>query len=329
MFALSQAKQTKEQLILIVIYLGVLFLAIITPVFAVLAVMALPILFTVIFSRQEIKISIFIILIGITFSLLFDTVISLPVILCLITVGGFIGHAIRTKHTAYETWVKATMGYTVGFVLVMLYDYVVFEANIFDVMDSSFKWFLNEVDIGYTQMGFDAVWEKQGLNYDQFINQAGEMLQALKDLVPALLIIISMALGICTQWLSYKIINQMEAEKRLFPKFKSFALPKYVLWIYLFVLLAQILGVSADSVLNLVVVNIYTIIIVLVVIQGLSFIVFFVAFKKFHPVFQVLIITFFVLSLLLTGIFVLLLGIIDLGFSLKKRMAMNEYKDKK
>lgn len=326
---LNQKKQMKEQSILIIIYLSLLLLSVVSGFFAFIAICAFPILFTLLLARHDVRLAILFMLIGVSTSFVFETAISLPVLLLTVIAGAYIGHAIRTKHTAYETWAKGTIGFVIGFVVLIGYHYVFLSANVFDGIDGFFTWWLGEFEIAYTQLGFDAIWEKQGLDYDQFIIQAGEMQVLLKTLLPTIIIVSSLVLGFVTQWLSYKIINQLQAGKLLFPTFRSLSFPKYMLWFYLFVLLAQIMGVSEDSTLYLAVVNAYMVIVALLIIQGFSFIVFFTRHKRFHPALQVLIVIFFIISLPLTGIFALLLGIIDIGFSLKKRLVMNKYNKEK
>src|SRR5699024_3765617 len=91
------------------------------------------------------------------------------------------------------------------------------------------------------------------------------------QLTPVILVVISMTLSIISQWLSYKWMNKRNKVDLYFPPFRSFQLPKIMLWIYFIALLATFF-VAADlsTTPSVVINNIFHLFGVLMALQGVS-----------------------------------------------------------
>src|SRR5699024_11940475 len=101
-----------------------------------------------------------------------------------------------------------------------------------------------------------------------------EQMHFFKDLIPASIAVISILMAFVSQWLSYKIINRIEQQHLYFPKFKSFNLPRSVVWVYLVFLLLSFFIQDDGGSLYIVVMYVVLLFIFLLFIYGLLFIFF-------------------------------------------------------
>lgn len=142
-----------------------------------------------------------------------------------------------------------------------------------------------------------------------------------KDLIPASMAIASILMAFLAQWLSYKVMNRIERQRLHFPAFKSFNLPVSLVWVYFIALLISFLIQEDQGTVYLVIMNVVLLSMILLAIQGFSFIFFYADYKKLSKAIPI---TLVVVTLLIPGILLLLVrivGIIDLGYGLKQRVA--------
>src|SRR5699024_3095428 len=109
-------------------------------------------------------------------------------------------------------------------------------------------------------------------------------------------------------------------KKLFFPKFTTFNFPISLIWIYLITIVLSFINLDPDSTLYLAYVNAEVICIAFLVIQGFSFIFFYFEHKKMNR-FLPIIITIISFIIPLFMYIIRIIGIIDLGFSLKKQMS--------
>lgn len=324
---MKEEKRTKELAFIIITYLVLLFLAVLSASVIPIVIFILPIVFTLLIARHDYKLSVLMALVGITYTLLFESIISVEIMIASIIAGGFIGYAIRRKLTPYETWARGTVGFSLAFLFLMFYDYLFYGRNWFDLIDTLQALWLAEfmqvegIIFNLTEGGGFSSNEE----FVQAITDQVKLLAGLiKESLPAIIIMLSMLLGFLTQWFSYKIINRFQIEKYLFPRFRSLHFPRAIIWLYLPIMIALLAGISPESSFYLIVVNASTIIGLFILIQGYSFIFFYANHRKVNIIVPILIVLFsFAIPIVL--LFVRLIGIIDLGFLVKRRIAMGGF----
>ncbi len=240
--------------------------------------------------------------------------VSIPITFLALISGIMIGFSIQKKQHPYETWLKGTAGYLFGLVGAYAFIEIVLQYSIAD----SYKEMMNE-SLNRTRELFETVGMIQ-LSIEDFELIREQMLGVLQ-LIPFILVVISMVLALITQWLTYKWLNRTAEKKYVFPAFRNFQLPKLILWIYFITLMLSLMGGNNDATLFYdIIMNVSNLAGTLLILQGLSFI-FYYSYVKVKstalPIVSILVLVFFPF---IGFYFVRILGIIDLGFDLKKRI---------
>lgn len=224
------------------------------------------------------------------------------------------------QHSPYETYVKLTgiimLVFGVFFVLLDVQAGV----NLFDAIDNIIATYIDLIKNVSSQPGI----AEMNLVSEEQISQLEAMMYSIKDYVPVIITVFSMIAAFILQWIAYKVNNMFGQQKKAFPPFRNLNFPKGLLWIYLLMIIVIFINLDGGSVLFLAVINIYALLSFFMVIQGFSFIFHFAYVRKIHVVVPILLLIVFLFINVLM-VFVQILGIIDVGFSLKKRIT-DKYK---
>lgn len=117
---MSQSKKITDGALLMAIYIVLLMMSVFIPAFILIGLFILPIPFIIYASRYNWKPTLLIIVLALVLSLMFATIVSLPLTL-LSSLGGLaIGTAIYNKESSHQTWAKGTLGFIIGLLLVFV-----------------------------------------------------------------------------------------------------------------------------------------------------------------------------------------------------------------
>lgn len=311
---MGKSNKITEAALLISAYIILLLITAFIPLIGTFTFFALPIPFILYTAKHNWQPAIMMFIAAVLLSLIFATLFSLPVTLLMAIGGIMIGTAIHEKRTAYETWARGTVGFVVGMIILFLIVQFLLQVNIFDEIDALIAESMNMMQTMTGQLGIEGDVEEQ-------VALLEEQMHLFKDLVPASMAIISIIMAFIAQWLSYKVLNRLEKRALYFPRFTSFNLPVSIVWLYFAALLLSFFITDDQGTIYLVVMNVVLLGMVLLAIQGFSFIFFYAEHKKVSKAIPIIIV---VLTFLLPAIFLLvvrIIGIIDLGYGLKKRIA--------
>ncbi|MCK0469805.1 YybS family protein [Halalkalibacter sp. APA_J-10(15)] len=147
-----------------------------------------------------------------------------------------------------------------------------------------------------------------------------EALDTLLYLAPVAIVFSGILLAIITVLLSYFVLKRLGHDVKKLPPFRHWAFPKSFLWYYLVVLIVALIGVEEGTVMFTVVQNLMMLLGFVLTIQGFAFIFFYCHHKKVSIALPIIIV---VASFILLPIIeiIRIVGIIDLGFDLRKRIA--------
>lgn len=317
---MEQSKKITEGALLIGIYVVLLFIVMFVPIIGFFGIFALPIPFIIYTSRHDYVPAILMLIVAIFLSLIFATIVSLPLTL-LAGIGGiFVGASIYKKLSPYETLARGSLGFIIGFVLIILLLQFVLNINIYQEIDLFIQESLNMSKLMMEQMGF------VDENANQQLKLIEDQMNSFKDLLPSSIAIVSMFFAFISQWLSYKILNRIDQKKLAFPPFKNLNFPIAILWFYFFAVIFSLIELDPSSGMYLVIANVLALITVFITIQGYSFIFYYADYKKLHKAVPISIL---IISLIIPFLFMFIIriiGIIDLGFSLKQRLASSSKK---
>lgn len=237
-------------------------------------------------------------------------VMSLPIALVATLAGVFIGESLRSKRHPYEVWGRGTIGYAIGFLILLLIIQLLSDQSLITEYQLIIKESLDSAQLFLEQAGIE-------LSADDLRAIETDMLLMI-ELVPAILIVISMLYSFITQWFTHKVLNRLDKSQLAFPKFRLFQLPKAVLWIYFFVVIFSWFKFDGFPMLALVLFNTGLVLGVLFSLQGLSLIIYYFEKRKQSKVVLTMLIIFILLFLPVGMYLTRILGIIDIGFRLRK-----------
>lgn len=315
---MNQSKKLTDGAVLIAIFIALLLISLFIPVISFFALFFLPVPIIIYASRYDWKPSLLVFLAAILLSSLLPLFFSLPITVFAGLGGIMIGSAIHKKLSAYETWARGTVGFLVGLLFLFVFSQFVFQINWVNEIEQMMTESMQMSQEFMKQLGFAGQSEAA-------IDLLKERMGMLTTLLPAGLAVIAILFAFISQWISYKMINRLENKKLGFPSFRNLRMPVTLIWIYFISLIVTFFGLDPSGTLYLAVNNVVMLTGLLMTLQGFSFI-FYYAYQKNKS--KALPIVSVVLSLLLPFIMlylVRLLGIIDIGFSLRDRIS----KDKK
>ncbi|MFD1019431.1 YybS family protein [Thalassobacillus hwangdonensis] len=312
---MKDSRQITQGALMIGIYLIVLLMNIFIPYIGIVLFFALPLPFIVYSYRHGLKPGLIMLVAATILGSLFGTVFSLPLTL-MVGIGGLcIGTALHRKRSPYETWAIGSVGFIIGLVLVFLLTQVLFGVNWIEevktMMDESFMITENIMQ----QMPGDT--EEVG----QQIDAMKEQINRFPIYLPSIFALMGIFFALISQWVGYKAINRLENKRLGFTKFRNFQLPVSLLWYYFIAMLLEMAtNNQQDGTLYLAATNVFTLTGVLIALQGIAFLFYYVHAKGKS---KALPITAIVLTVLIPDLglyLVRILGIIDIGFSLRNRL---------
>ncbi len=312
---MQDAQKRKEIIQMGLIFGLLLLITVFIPGSEILALFVLPIPFVFYASRYGYRSTLQLGVIVLILSLVITVFVftgAFPLTLIAVSGGILIGHAIHQERHPYETWALGTIGVTVGLVVSFVMLQLLTEVDLLD----TYKSIVNE-SMATTETVINAT----GLQLsDADLKVIEEQMLQIIVLLPSLLVLMAIGISFMTQWLSYKVLSWRNNKQLAFPAFRTFLLPKVVLWIYFIAILFSWFQIDATGGLADAVLNTTNLISSLLSLQGISFILFYFHQKRLSIAFPILIIISSIIFLPIGIYLTRILGIIDVGFDLRERM---------
>lgn len=311
---MEHSKKITDGALLLGIYAVLLILAMFIPMFLVVAIFLLPIPFIVYASKYSWQPASIMMVAAIILSFMIIPAVSIPLTLLAGFGGIMIGNAISRRATPYETWAQGSFGFVVGIIAIFLFTQFILGINLITELDAIFKDSIQMSTQIANQFGFGTLTEEEILIIE---NSFMRML----DLIPVGVAISAIMIAFLSQWFGYKVLNRFYGKQLQFPPIRNFKLPIAIVWIYFIAILLSLFGQDLNDNLNLVVNNVVTLVGLLMVLQGFSFIFFFAHHKGKSNALPILSVILTILFPFLFLYLVRILGIIDIGFDLRKRLS--------
>lgn len=294
------------------IYLLLVFTTLFIPVISLLSIFLLPIPFILYTNKHGLKSGAVLGLIS--FVLIFlITPLALPITISFVVGGIVIGELYRRKKHAFGVLVGGSLSFIGALILNYIGSIVLLNTNPVEVIQDMFRESLETSEQMLSAIGQQ---DQQALELvNVFIDQ-------LTYTAPSILMILGVAYAFIVQWLGSKIMKYLKHEYSPFPPFREWQFPRAFIWYYLITYIILLVGVEEGTTLFIVISNLTPILEIVMIIQGLSFVFFFFHMKNRTRVIPIVIT---ILSFLLPFLLHLIriLGIIDLGFELRKRIKSN------
>lgn len=311
---MDQSKKISEGAMLAGIYIILMILSLFIPMLLMVAIFVLPVPFIMYVAKHNWQSGLIMFVVTMLISFFIQPAIAIPLTAIAGISGIMVGEAIRGRLSPYETWARGTIGFVIGFVLMLLYSQFVFQVNIiaeFETMMRESVQFSSEI---MEQVGINTGTEENLELIDRSITQ-------MMTLVPVGIAISAMFSAFLSQWISYRIISRIERKHLRFPPFRKLQFPLALIWIYFLGIIITLFMEDPNTNFNMVINNVMTFTGLLLVLQGLSFLFYYAHYKQKSNVLPILVVVLTVIFPVLLLYFVRILGIIDLGFNLRKRLS--------
>lgn len=310
---MKNTKFITEGAALLAIYAMLLLISMYVPILGtVVTFVALPLPFILLTIRYRLS-NAFVIF---TAALFITVIVSQPMNLVKTTMFGLIGivlgYMYKKQKKPVEILMAGTLAYLIGIMLIYVASIKFFNIDLMKQMQNMLNESMAQSEKIVTTAGMPISKEQKEL-FAQFND-------VLQTLFPSLLVMVSVCFSWITVMISGSVLRKLKHDVIPWTKFKDIQLPKSIVWYYvIFILLSTFIKVEPTSYLHMVFSNLYVIFALLLVLQGLTFIAFIAhrkGFTKGVPIIS------FIVCMFIPMLFplVTILGIIDLGISLRSKI---------
>ncbi|MFD1706062.1 YybS family protein [Siminovitchia sediminis] len=310
---MKNTRMLTEGALMLAVFTVLLLLTVYVPM-AMLATQFFLILpFLLYSSKYPIKNSIVLIVGAIFMSMIIGTILSVPIAILYGTTGTMMGYCIRSGKSKVVAYIASSLVFLANVVLFYIVAAQLFSMNFLDELAKIFSASAEQYSGIMRSLG-----QTPDPNMEQ---QLQDMIGMMKTLAPSLLLGGAFVSVILFMVINFPIIKRFGVEVPAFPPFRTITFPKSILWYYLITLIVSLfIQMEEGTFLYMAIVNAAYILQILLFIQGLAFIYYYSHKKSWSKAIPI---TATVMTLLLPLFFSLvrLLGIIDIGFDLRKRLA--------
>ncbi|WP_433773356.1 YybS family protein [Bacillus wiedmannii] len=309
---MKQTKFITEGAALLAVYAILLLISMYVPVLGAVAMFILPLPFIVLTIRYKLPNVLLIFVAALFITVIVSQPISLIKTIMFGLIGVVLGSMYKKGKKPVEILIAGTLAYLIGIMLIYVGSIKFFNIDIMKQMQNMFNESIAQSEKIVSAAGMPISKEQKEL--------LGQLNDVLQTLFPSILVMISVCFSWITVMISGSVLKKLKHDVTPWPKFKDIQLPKSIVWYYvIFILLATFIKVEPTSYLHMVFSNLYVIFALLLVLQGLTFITFLAhrkGFTKGVPIIS------FIVCMFIPMLFplVTILGIIDLGISLRSKI---------
>ncbi|UCZ53233.1 YybS family protein [Bacillus shivajii] len=297
--------------IFLTIFLVLAFLTILVPFIGMFTLFLLPIPFVFFTYKFGLKPAIYLALFSFFISFLLMGPFAIPLTVSFVIGGVVIGEMYRRKKHAFAVLLGGSLSFIGALLVNFVGSILVLDIHPIEELQSLLK---ESVELSEEILGAAVALQDAGA-----VETAYEFIDQLVYITPTLLIILGVGYAFIVQWLASLFLRRKKYEIELFPPLRTWTFPKAFIWYYLITYIFIIIGVEEGTAVYTVIANLTPILEIVMIIQGFAFMFFFFHYKKMHVIIPIVLMIFaFVVPILLH--IVRILGIIDLGFDLRKRL---------
>jgi uncharacterized protein YybS (DUF2232 family) len=308
----KNAHKLTEGAVLLAIFAVLLLITLYVPVLNIVSNLFLVLPFIYFSWKNELKSIVVFLVASLLISLILGTIVALPATLLFGTTGIALGYLAQKKKSRFTMLMVASLVFLVNVLIQYGVVVVLFDFNFVKEADT----ILNESFASSAKILEAAGQPAQDMEIIR--EQLNTMVQMIETLLPTMLVMGSFIIVFVLQLINFPILKRFGLNYPYWKKFRELTFPKSILWYYLITaLLTIIIRPEVGTYLNTALMNLAYILQFLLVIQGLTFIYFYSHLKGWPKVVPILATVLLPILLYIIRI----LGIIDLGFDLRKRAA--------
>lgn len=236
--------------------------------------------------------------------------IAVPLSLVFVVSGVVIGECYRRKKQAFGVLLGGALSFIAAFVLIYVGSIVILDVNPFEGFQEVMKESTEVTDDLILLLGAED---------GAVLDEVEEFIDGLIVIAPTLIIMIGVVFAFIVQMIATILLRRKSHDIERFPPLREWGFPKAFIWYYLITHLLILIGVEEGTMMFTVIANLTPILETVMVIQGFALLYFYFHQKRLKTVFPTILVVISFLFPFFLHI-VRILGIIDLGFDLRKRM---------
>lgn len=308
---LLQAKVITEGAILLALFSVFLFISLYIIGLGMITVFLLPLPFIIFTLRNGYQKAFVLFVAALLLSFVIGSVFTLFSALLFAATGVVIGELFRRKKGYYQVLLGGSITFLLGSVLLYVMSILLFKM---DIIKESLDSVEQSMDMAIKMLsGFG-----QQPN-EKMINDLKNTIEMIQYLIPISFILGAFLFTCIALFLSKPVLKRLNLYHEPWPALRELTLPKSLIWYYLLFMILSFFKFEEGTFAYIAIVNFFYLFQILMIIQGFSFVFFYCydkGYKKAVPI-VVTILSFLIPFLLYI---IRILGIIDLGFDLRKRL---------
>lgn len=310
---MKNARRLTEGAVLLAIFAVLLLLNLYVPFLSLVILWFLPLPFIYFSWKNDWKgITVFLIS-SLAISMIVGSFLAIPMALLFGTTGIALGYLVQKNKSRITILMVASLVFLINLLIQYGIAVALFKFNFIEEATTMLK---KSFDMSFqilNSVGNETEVKKLKEQLDDFI-------MMIETLMPSMFVVSSFIFVFLLQLINFPILKRFGLKATHWKSFREIVLPKSILWYYLItVILSFVLNPETGSYLYIALWNLAYILQIILVIQGLSFI-YFVSYYKGWPKAVPILMTVFLFLIPLVLYIIRILGIIDLGFDLRKRL---------
>jgi uncharacterized protein YybS (DUF2232 family) len=306
----TNTKILTEGAIFSAIFTLIAFMAVILPIIGSFLIWVLPLPFIVYTVRNGWKAGLMLGVVATFVSFFIGGLLLIPTAILFGSSGVVVGELYRRKKSAFTVLLGGSLAYIANLILYFVLSIIIFDLNPIKVIQELMTESVKTAETMLVAMGQDP--GTQLIQYLEFIDK-------LAILAPSIIISTGFFFALLVQLLAYAVLKRIGEKVSQFKPFREWTFPKSFLWYYLVASILILVGLEEGTSLYIVMSNLFPLLEIVMTIQGLAVIFFYFHVKKFNKSIPIVIMIVTVVAPFLLYIY-RILGIIDLGFELRKKI---------
>ncbi|WP_017725820.1 YybS family protein [Halalkalibacterium ligniniphilum] len=307
---MKRTRALTEGAIIAALFAILLFLTLYMPFISMVTVWLLPLPFIIYTLRHSLKQAILLWFAAFGVSFMIGGLLALLPVFMFGTAGIVIGELYRREKSPLAVLLGGSLTYIAWMLIFFVGSIVVLDANPLDFAQESMRQSVETAEQVIVSMGQEPA---------EALEQMNELIDLMVYMAPVMIIMVGIVLAVISQLVSVPVLRRLRHEVQPFPPVRTWSFPKAFLYYYLIVVILTMVGMEEGSTLYIAIWNLFPILEVVMTIQGFAVIFFYCHQKQLSKALPIIIL---IGSLIVTPLlfFVRILGIIDLGFDLRKRL---------
>lgn len=314
---MNNARKLTEGAILLAAFAVLLLLTIYVPVVAIIINFVLPLPFIMFTAKNNMKYIGAFLVAAIFISFIAGSLMGLSLMLVYGSTGTVIGYLLQKNKSRVAILISSSLTFMVAVVIMYVVSVIFFKFNLIHELIDAFKQSASMSQGMLKSLGQEEQMKK-------LAQQNANMIKMIETLAPSILIMTSILSVYFIQLICFPIAKRFGLNVQQWGDFKDLSLPRSLLWYYLLALAANILFHPQEGTyLYTALMNLVYILELFMVLQGLSFLFYIFHRKSVSKGIRV-IVTIVAIVIPIFLYIIRILGIIDLGFDLRKRVEKKE-----